>query len=92
MARKSKAPAVAEPDMPDDIRRRDQRIDRPDALPETPDDTAAAGISPSEDGDNPQHPVHDEDLDDLEADDYEDMVDQLEKSDPEPVTLESDED
>lgn len=92
MARKSKAPAVAEPDMPDDIRRRDQRIDRPDALPETADDTAAAGISPSEDGDNPQHPVHDEDLDDLEADDYEDMVDELEKSDPEPVTLESDED
>lgn len=79
-----------QPDMPETLRRRDSRIDRPDSLPETSDDTARGGDSPSVDGDNPQHPVHDEDLEDLEPDDFEDMVDELEKSDPEPVTLESD--
>jgi hypothetical protein len=79
-----------QPDMPDTLRRRDSRIDRPDSLPETSDNVARGGDSPSTDGDNP-HPVHDEDQEDLEPDDFEDMVDELQRSDPEPVTLESDE-
>jgi hypothetical protein len=65
-------------DLTDDLRRQDQRPDRPDSLPETRDDLARSGIAPSEDGDNEQHPIHDEDLEDLEPEDYEDMVDELE--------------
>ena len=76
---KPKQPAVLDrADMPDDVRRRDPRIDRPDSRPETADDTARGGDSPPTDGDNDQHPVHDEDLEDLEPDDYQDMVDELE--------------
>jgi hypothetical protein len=82
---------IDEPDMPDTLRRRDSRIDRPDSLPETSDDTARGGDSPSIDGDNPQHPVHDEDLDDIEPDDVEDMVDELERGDPELADAEDEE-
>ncbi|MGD9921935.1 MAG: hypothetical protein AB7V13_10870 [Pseudorhodoplanes sp.] len=62
-------------DMPDQLRRRDPRPDRPDSLPEVAGDVAHAGISPAPDGDNPQHPIHDEDVEDLSPEDFEEMID-----------------
>lgn len=62
-------------DMPDDLRRRDPRADRPDSLPESSADVAHGGISPTLDGDNPQHPRHDEDLEDAGPEDFEQMID-----------------
>jgi hypothetical protein len=41
------------------------------SLPEDAGDVAHAGISPAPDGDNPQHPVHDEDLEDAGPEDFE---------------------
>ena len=63
------------PVMPDDLRRQDPRPDRPDSLPEIAEDIAHAGISPSPDGDNPLHPIHDEDIEDAGPEDYEEMID-----------------
>jgi hypothetical protein len=62
-------------DMPDDLRRPDPRPDRPDSLPEVASDVAHGGISPARDGDNPQHPIHDEDIEDLGPEDFEEMID-----------------
>ncbi len=67
--------AQSQKDIPDDLRRNDPRADRPDSLPEVADDTAHAGISPSPDGDNPEHPIHDEDIEDLGPEDFEEMID-----------------
>jgi hypothetical protein len=61
--------------LPDDLRRQDPRPDRPDSLPESPADVAHGGISPPADGDNPQHPIHDEDMEDAGPEDFEDMID-----------------
>ncbi len=68
-------PPLSPPVMPDDLRRQDPRPDRPDSLPEVPADVSHGGISPSPDGDNPQHPVHDEDLEDAGPEDFETMID-----------------
>ncbi len=38
-------------------------------------DTAHAGISLPPDGGNPQHPIHDEDVEDLGPEDFEEMID-----------------
>lgn len=62
-------------DMPGDLRRQDPLPDRPDSLPEVAIDVAHAGISPAPDGDNPQHPIHDEDIEDLGPEDFEEMID-----------------
>jgi hypothetical protein len=62
-------------DIPDDLRRQDPRPDRPDSLPEGSGDIAHAGISPAPDGGNPQHPIHDEDIEDLGPEDFEEMID-----------------
>jgi hypothetical protein len=69
-------------EIPDDLRRHDPRPDRPDSLPETAGDTSHAGISPPPDGGNPEHPIHDEDIEDLGPEDFEEMIDQGE---PRPV-------
>jgi hypothetical protein len=39
---------------------------------------AHSGISPAPDGDNPEHPIHDEDSEDLGPEDFEDMIDRNE--------------
>jgi hypothetical protein len=62
-------------DVPDALRRNDPSPDRPDSLPEDAGDVAHAGISPAPDGDNPQHPLHDEDLEDAGPEDFEEMID-----------------
>lgn len=64
------------------LRRQDPRPDRPDSLPAVADDTAHAGISPTPDGGNPEHPIHDEDTEDLGPEDFEEMID---KGEPRPV-------
>lgn len=61
--------------MPEDLRRQDPRQDRPDSLPESTMDVAHSGVSPSPDGDNPEHPIHDEDLEDAGPEHFEDMID-----------------
>ena len=70
-----KGKAQSQKDIPDDLRRQDPRPDRPDSLPEAADDIAHAGISPAPDGGNPQHPIHDEDIEDLGPEDFEEMID-----------------
>lgn len=74
--------ALGKSDLPDDLRRHDPRPDRPDSLPEVPDDTARAGISPTPDGGNPEHPIHDEDIEDRGPEDFEEMID---RGEPRPV-------
>jgi hypothetical protein len=62
-------------EMPGEARRRDPGPDRPASLSEVPSDVAHAGISPALDGDNPEHPIHDEDIEDLGPEDFEEMID-----------------
>ena len=62
---------------------RDRRRDLPETRPEELDERAArgeeipagGGFSPTEDGGNPQHPVHDEDEEDMMPEDYEREID-----------------
>lgn len=77
MAKRTRQPSIP-PVMPDDIRRKDPRPDRPDSLPETSADLDHGGISPTLDGDNPNYPIHDEDMEDLGPEDFEEMADRLE--------------
>jgi hypothetical protein len=59
-------------ELPDDLRRRDPPdVMPPDSLPRPDEDVRATGRVGSPDGGNDQHPVHDEDLEDREPDDYE---------------------
>ena len=81
MAKQPKSPTL-EPEMPDAARRRDRTSDdtpatvpEPDALPE-----GNAGISPPEDGGSAQHPIHDDDVEDLDAEDYEELTDEVAKT------------
>ena len=71
-------PPKIEPDvMPDDLRRRDPP-ETPDSLPRVDNDVTIAG-SPSEDGGVAQHPIHDEDQEDMEPQDYEAEIDRAER-------------
>ena len=82
--RKSRIPDlddVATDALPNDVRREDIEESPPD-LPPAADAAegaipAGGGFSPSEDGGNPQHPVHDEDQEDIEPSDYERELDRL---------------
>ncbi len=68
------------PDLSED-RRNDLPETRPETMPprsrareETP---AGGGFTPTEDGGNPQHPIHDEDQEDRTSSDYEREIDRL---------------
>lgn len=64
-----------EPDvLPDDLRRTDQPDTRPDSLPPQ-DEPGLTDTRP--DGGIAQHPIHDEDQEDLEPEDYEEEVDEV---------------
>jgi hypothetical protein len=67
-------------DLPDDLRRRDQPRTPPDSLPPKVDDVPTLAI----DGGNPNHPVHDDDLEDLEPSDFEEEVDALDAPNNDP--------
>jgi hypothetical protein len=60
--------------LPDDLRRTDSPDTTPDSLPRPDQGVSATGCA-SEDGGVAQHPVHDEDLEDLEPQDYERDID-----------------
>lgn len=69
------------PDLPDEDRRRDLPETRPETLGERANRgeeiPAGGGFTPTEDGGNDDHPVHDEDEEDMEPDDYEREIDQF---------------
>jgi hypothetical protein len=75
----SPAPGRRLGDMPEDLRRNDQRATPPDSLPRAKDVPSLAA-----DGDNPDHPVHDDDVEDLDSSGFEAEVDGLETPDDEP--------
>ena len=67
---------------PDALRRRDQRPTPPDSMPPREDEhqgevPAGGGFTPTPDGGNDQHPIHDEDQEDATSDDYEREIDRL---------------
>lgn len=72
-------------DLAPDLTDADRRRDLPETRPEELDERAArgeeipagGGFSPTEDGGNPDHPVHDEDEDDMMPEDYEREIDSL---------------
>lgn len=72
---KGKTEAPLQPDMPDDVRRRDREAVAPDTMPRPDEEARIRGVRPSEDGNVEQHPIHDSDIEDADAQDYEDMVD-----------------
>jgi hypothetical protein len=66
----------------DDLRRRDQGQTPPDSMPPRDDGRpgempAGGGFTPTLDGGNDQHPIHDEDQEDATPDDYEREIDRL---------------
>ena len=69
------------PELLDDDRRRDLPETRPEELDERAargeEIPAGGGFTPTEDGGNPQHPVHDEDEEDRLHEDYEREIDRL---------------
>jgi hypothetical protein len=73
-------PRSDEPDviLPDDVRRRDEPDVLPDSLPARDKERTLEGRTPAPDGGVAQHPIHDEDIEDLDADDYQRQVDEIE--------------
>jgi hypothetical protein len=69
-----RAPDDAE--MPDNIRRRDAPADAVASEPVIGDDFIIGGRAPTPDGDVDQHPIHDEPMEDLGPEDYEQMADE----------------
>ena len=62
----------------DDLRRRDQAPTPPDSMPPRDDEVpAGGGFTPTPDGGNEQHPIHDEDQEDATSSDYEREIDRL---------------
>ena len=64
-------------EMPEALRRRDQpQPDAPATVPQLDDEAKIQGVSPPEDGGVDQHPIHDDDLEDLGPEDYEELTDE----------------
>ena len=63
-------------EMPDDLRRRDPSALADVAQPN--DDVSIGAMSPPADGGSSEHPMHDQDFDDIETEEYESMVDDVE--------------
>jgi hypothetical protein len=80
MARSPRRPDPAQPDIVDELRRRDQPVpDAPATVPQ-PDANPMPGESrPPEDGGVAQHPIHDSDVEDLGPEDYEELTDEVAK-------------
>jgi hypothetical protein len=84
MARRSSSPsdsgrsaAAGTAELPDDLRRRDL----PDAAGTLANDDVSIGAhSPPPDGGSSDHPIHDEDLDDIEPEGYENLLDDIEET------------
>ena len=90
--RRRKAPDEADletniaPDaLRDDLRRHDQQEIPPDSMPPRDDRQSGevpvgGGFTPTPDGGNDQHPIHDEDQEDATSDDYEREIDRLDSA------------
>jgi hypothetical protein len=77
---KNRKSNIDQPDMPNDLRRRDQpTADAPAMVPHPNEEVGIDGVSPSEDGGVDQHPIHDGDLEDLGPEDYEEMTNEVAK-------------
>jgi hypothetical protein len=81
MARRSSSSAftsgAGSAEMPDDLRRRDL----PDLAGGLANDDVSIGAhSPPPDGGLSDHPIHDEDLDDIEPEGYENLLDDIEET------------
>ena len=80
MARKPSAD-LDQPEMSDAVRRRDQaEPDAPGMVPCPSENVKIGGVSPSEDGGVALHPIHDDDLEDLGPEDYEELTDEVAKT------------
>ncbi len=80
MARKPSAD-LDQPEMPDAVRRRDQpEPDAPATVPRPGENVKIGGVSPADDGGVAQHPIHDDDLEDLDSEDYEELTDEVAKT------------
>jgi len=68
-------------ELPVDDRRRDPPATRPDDLPDADEqgavDIVDGGTTPTIDGGNDQHPIHDEDQEDRMPSDYEREIDRI---------------
>ena len=76
MARGKRKQDEAPQEMPEALRRRDQpQAEAPATVPRPDEEVDARRLSPTEDGGVEQHPIHDDDLEDLQPEDYEEMID-----------------
>jgi hypothetical protein len=81
MAKRKRPSEPSQPDIVDEMRRRDQpTVDAPATVPHPGEEIAPAGSRPPEDGGVPQHPIHDSDIEDLGPEDYEEMTDEVAKT------------
>jgi hypothetical protein len=70
-----------QPDVTDELRRRDQPLpDAPATVPHPGEEVEPGGSQPPEDGGVPQHPIHDSDVEDLGPQDYEELTDEVAKT------------
>jgi hypothetical protein len=65
--------------VPDNVRRRDEPDMTPDSLPRRDQERTLEGRAPAPDGGVAQHPIHDEDLEDLGPGDYQRQIDEVEE-------------
>jgi hypothetical protein len=79
MASSPRRPEPGQPDIVDELRRRDQPVpDAPATVPH-PGEPAPPDSRPPEDGGVAQHPIHDSDIEDLGPEDYEELTDEVAK-------------
>jgi hypothetical protein len=80
MARAPQQPSSDQPDVVEELRRRDQPTpDAPAVVPHPEDGIELGGSRPPEDGGVAQHPIHDSDMEDLGPEDYEELTDEVAK-------------
>jgi hypothetical protein len=65
--------------IPDDLRRVDQPQPTPPASLPRPDENLTSAGSPPIDGGVAEHPIHDDDLEDLGPEDFEEEIDEVEQ-------------
>ena len=74
-------PEPNQPDIVEELRRRDQPVpDAPATIPHPGEGIEPGDVRPSEDGGVEQHPIHDSDIEDLGPEDYEELTDEVERA------------
>lgn len=78
---KQRKPERGQPDIFDEMRRRDQPTpDAPATVPHMGEEVEPGGSQPPEVGGVAQHPVHDSDTEDLGPEDYKEMASEVQKT------------